>query len=461
MMKQSGVDRSATLKELEGELSSVDSDYAVVASSVSDILDRIASDDRIAIMTELSAVALNVLCAVLPRRIARRFPAPLGDADCLLLQSGDDTRMKKILEPISAEMERRGYSTKRYVVGGAKAEQVLPGIGIRDLAYANTPKWRREIPSVMNYWLTILLRYRRSGKISSQECILLLRWLLIQSRRLDHAEQILSGTRTKSIIVDYDRGLKVAPWVIAAKNVIDVPRVTFLHGQLRKLTYLPVIADHILVWHDTQRAFIYASNANPEFKVHVVGVHWWDVAESAPPKSPERARVLFASSGPGSVEEKREIARRVCAVVLRAGSQPVVRPHPLESLGSYDGLDCEIEIPGCISASESLNAADVLITRRSTMADEAAAVGKHVVILEDVRAGDTARLPGQSVVRTEMEIEGLLSDMLAPTQNARTRQPIDKVTMGADACAAAVDVILTQVAQDQSRSLQVGKESRG
>lgn len=450
--------RAVALKNLEFALSRVPGPLAPTAHTISDILDRVSSVDDVATGKEVLSVGFNLFCALLARRFQYRLTS--DQLDVVILQSAEDARLSAMMEPLVRALCIRGYHALRLTAGSEVSAERFPGLGPADLAWRNTKVWWKAVFPTIKNWSRILLRFRRDGVLRTRDVVLILRWLIVQSRRLDHARQGLKGFDSRAVIVtDFDRGMKIAPWIIAAKSSPGLKSATLLHGQLRDLTYLPVLANTILVWDEIQAQFIAESGMEGSTEVRVAGAHWWpevDVAMERGSRSAEGPRVVYAASGPGAPAIRKKQAMTVVEAIRSAGGHAVVRPHPLEDPAVYKGLDCEFEVSSEVSLGDSLSALDILITRRSTMADQAAAAGRTVLVMEEPSVGRTARLPGQVLVGDESLLLQNLCEAIDLHEKA-PRSNVSQIMKGPAALDQAVDILTKHL---DSRSFRAGRGER-
>lgn len=206
---------------------------------------------------------------------------------------------------------------------------------------------------------------------------------LAQAIRFSAARQALREDRPRLLLVDFDRHSYAAPWVHAAKDE-GVVTATLVHGTPNAWNYLPVLADHVLVWGEVQRDWM--RNHGVRAGVQIIGRP--DVSDAPlPDRAPHRLIVAHSAERLSETEVARILERAVSA--RAAGHEVVLRLHPsvpTERLDSRwrsiaDVADQVVSGHGSLSAE--LRNGDILAVVGSSSAMDALAKGGHVEVLAD------------------------------------------------------------------------------
>lgn len=131
-------------------------------------------------------------------------------------------------------------------------------------------------------------------------------------------------TEPRLWLADFDRSAYCRPLIWGAR-LTGQPTATLVHGTPNK-NYLPLVAEHVLVWGENQRTWFMRYTAGPQ--VHVIG-------------RPEVDGVI-RNSGTGGIrivhslevlsESEQYALRSVCEEALSRGTHPSLRIHPSASM---------------------------------------------------------------------------------------------------------------------------------
>lgn len=204
--------------------------------------------------------------------------------------------------------------------------------------------------------------------------------LLAQSLRYDHA--LTTGPAT-AVVTDFDRAAYGRPLLWAAR-ARGTTTATLVHGTPSAATYLPLVAEQVLVWGSVQARF-FAEHA-PAAHVTVIGRP--DLEPLGPQRRGPSLLVLCHSMEDLSATE----VARMGALAARAqedGTRVVLRPHPrdpgLRSGRGWDALASsadELSL-GTARLVDLLGPEDVVVVATSTSAVDALALGVRTVVVAD------------------------------------------------------------------------------
>lgn len=206
---------------------------------------------------------------------------------------------------------------------------------------------------------------------------------LAQAIRFEAARDALTAGGTRLVLVDYDRHAFSAPWVHAA-NSAGIATATLVHGVPNEWNYLPVLAEHVLVWGEVQESWLKSRGTQAE--IHVVGRP--DIA-SGPLRENVTARLIVSHSAERlSDGETRRLRDRIAKAGER-GMDVVLRLHPSvpEKRLSDDWRSiadaADRVIAGSSSLSDDLGADDVVVAIASSSVMDALARGVQAEVLAD------------------------------------------------------------------------------
>lgn len=246
----------------------------------------------------------------------------------------------------------------------------FPAVGVRSVW--RHARWRDVRPALA----AVRARDRRVGRVAW--------WYLVlaQSTRYRLAEELVRGRGSPgTLLVDFDRAAYARPVVYAARRA-GWRVVTLVHGSPTTATYLPVLAQHVLVWGDAQREF-FAEHA-PRATTTVVGRP--DVEPRPSTQGPGERLVVCSSledlTGP-------ETARLVDVVdaARRRGRPTTLRLHPrarvpeggwVEVAAAVDQVD-----GGLTPLAQAVGPGDTVVVVASTAAVDALLLGCDVLVVAD------------------------------------------------------------------------------
>lgn len=204
---------------------------------------------------------------------------------------------------------------------------------------------------------------------------------LLQAIRYDRAQSWVASLPQGHIwLCDFDRHAYSRPVMWQAK-MLGRTTATLVHGTPSR-SYLPPVAQNVLVWGHAQLDWFRA--ASQESTYHVIGRP--EIVRSVEPGMPERLRVMHSMER--LTPPEREALLRLCSVAASWGLAGSLRLHP--SLGS-GGLDEDWKAIAEQLALEdnsedflvSLTAGDVVVGINSTAIIDALTVGLPAWTLAD------------------------------------------------------------------------------
>lgn len=204
-----------------------------------------------------------------------------------------------------------------------------------------------------------------------------------QAIRFAAARDVLNRGTTRLVLVDFDRPAYSAPWVHAAKAA-GITTATLVHGVPNEWNYLPVMADHVLVWGEVQERWLRDHGVGAG--IHIVGRP--DIGHAPLQESPTPRLVVSHSAESLSAAE----VRRVRARIVRArdqGMEVLLRLHPslpVDRMGDdwqrvAEAVDRVVS--GSSSLSEDLGCGDVVVAITSSSVMDALAMGVRAEVLAD------------------------------------------------------------------------------
>lgn len=251
----------------------------------------------------------------------------------------------------------------------------FPGIGVRSMIRV------ADVRGLRWAW-RVVLRGSQAAVWLPRRRLVRTYLVLAQALRYRVATMTVAGLPAScGHVVDYDRNTYARPWGWAVQRAGHT-LTTLVHGSPSVATYLPLIASHVLVWGDVQRAFVEGASA----RATVVG-------------RPEIMMVARRSERPTcfvchSMEDlsDREVSRLVKTLErLRSeGYSLVLKPHPKSRAGGIIGRGWS-EVAGFVGSSADAQAplfsllglGDVIVTITSTSAVDALCAGIPALVLSD------------------------------------------------------------------------------
>lgn len=203
---------------------------------------------------------------------------------------------------------------------------------------------------------------------------------LLQAIRYDLARSwVESQPRDHVWLADFDRPAYSRPLIWQARR-LGRKTATLVHGTPNR-NYLPLIADDVLVWGETQVRWFGA--ASREVRCHVVGRP--EIRKSVAPAPPARVRVMHSMEQLTEVE--RESLARVCTRARAWGLECTLRPHPSLAGADLDhgweAVAGSLRIEDASDFFESLLPGDIVVGVNSTAIIDALTAGVPAFTLAD------------------------------------------------------------------------------
>lgn len=204
---------------------------------------------------------------------------------------------------------------------------------------------------------------------------------LLQAVRYAMAASMIAELPASHLwLTDFDRHAYSRPLIWQAKK-LGRRTATMVHGTPGK-TYIPFIAQTVLVWGRSQAEWVHA--IAPEATVHIVGRP--ELSASVSPAQARRLRVVHSMEQLTVLEV--DALREVCQAARRASLDISFRLHPSASkdlldrqwLDVIDQADIETPTTGFL---ESLCAGDLVVGVSSTAIVDALAVGLPAWVIAD------------------------------------------------------------------------------
>lgn len=206
---------------------------------------------------------------------------------------------------------------------------------------------------------------------------------LAQAIRFAAARDALIASGTKLVLVDFDRAAYAAPWIHGAKTA-GIATATLVHGVPNEWNYLPVMADHVLVWGEVQAAWLRSHSTSAG--IHIVGRP--DVMHGPLPERTPAQLVVSHSAERLSDGEIRRVRVRI-DLARTQGMEVVLRLHPSvpeDQLGDDWRSVAEAAdrvVSGITSLSDGLGSDDVVVAISSSAVMDALARGVRAEVLAD------------------------------------------------------------------------------
>lgn len=361
-------------------------------------------------------------------RHARPFSAKEGRGRILVTWQDVSPRFDEMLLPIVAEIgpARCEVVTSLREYPAALAPEV-PVRAWEDAIPFRVREWRRHYVAAAPGWRRQLKALCQQHGLPTGSYELLALRLLISSQWIEGALAFLAETRPALVLTDYDRNIRWACLVLAARS-LGIPTVSLVHGAIRSdaIGFSPVLADRLICWGTADRNKLIEAGEPPD-RVLVGGCP--RLSRDLPvSKAEARSRmgldlgvftVMLATSPDRSPLDLAEVF--CLALEDVEGVQPIVRLHPAESPSDY--AEVIARHPGVrflnseqSSLDESLAAADLVVVRGSGVGADALLKRKNVAVLspDGQLAGfdvDLVESAGCTLTRTPEDLRQLVSRM--------------------------------------------------
>jgi len=308
------------------------------------------------------------------------------------------------------------YRTSEPIIGLAKlfagrAIVRVPGVnlgstkdGIREVADSeinvNAWAWVRAVILRLSEWREIVLGGISSAGVSKGHLNFILSKMIVAALQVARMEELWGLTRPRCVIVASDHHITGAILCAIARRE-GRPSVTLQHGLLdRETLYLsvPVIADHYFAWgqYDANLVQKYGET-NPQ--IHLIGTPLFDAEKeidseylSAKRRSLVTAEkkhvVVFALNSALSMEETKNVIKLFEDTVQSVeGWTGLIRPHPANTKADIESIagdlnNITIVENGALSARETIELSDAIITQQTTFGIEVVFHGGNLIGLD-------------------------------------------------------------------------------
>ena len=259
------------------------------------------------------------------------------------------------------------------------------------------PRWRAFVRGGHAEWVARARGLEAHG-VSERGARVLARTIALQALRVYQAKAIVEFYRPRAVFSLADRGASGAPLVSVARP--RVPTLTIAHcpvGRTFGQTFLPLLADRLLVWGDYQREVFEDLGLSAD-RIRVVGCPGLDarspedagVAASRLRAAgvPDRGRRVLVVTGPMRDEWR---AAWFAEVTRAARERPdmafVVRVHPSERAGFYRArtealANVAVLENSDVGLEETLSAVEAVVVHGSSVGLDALVRGKDLFVLD-------------------------------------------------------------------------------
>lgn len=278
----------------------------------------------------------------------------------------------------------------------AMREKLPPGamfLAWDDVSRINAGQWRYEFLLCLRRWLPVMVKVCRQHGVTSLIIPLLVKYLIINSRRSLTCGYLLDQLQPRMVVTEYDRNTLASCLVLAAR-ARGILTSTLTHGTINPpYGYTPVLADKIFCWGEHQRRQLVEMGTSPEKVLpagapHIfksIGVDGLSV----------RARIgidlflplVMLATSPIKDSDRSTLAKTFCDALSKTKQVGVVRLHPSEKLEFYANL--AQAYPGVrfmaneeLTLDEAMAISDVVCCHDSSFGHEAVIKGKPVVVLD-------------------------------------------------------------------------------
>ncbi|MFJ6280542.1 hypothetical protein [Arthrobacter subterraneus] len=257
-----------------------------------------------------------------------------------------------------------------------ESQDHFPGLGLRSIAGAS---------SISGIWRSIVVR-RALGSMPPGDGNRFWAEYLFFAQTLRYMaarEAMLVPAKVKLVIVDFDRAGYGRPIVYWAKRA-GIPIVTLVHGSPVATTYMPILADSVLVWGECQRNWL--KRLAPEVPVHEIGRS--DV-EFEDRWSGRVDRLVICHSGEALTGLEEQRLNALIERGLERGWVIRLRVHPswgVKAMGpGWAGVQnaSSSASPLGLSLKEDLTDRDVVVVVSSSAAVDAIFLGVPVFVIAD------------------------------------------------------------------------------
>ena len=247
--------------------------------------------------------------------------------------------------------------------------------------------WRRSFRQPLFLSSVQLVSLLRTLSLNPALATALWHGLILQTLRLTQALRWFASQRPRALVVEYDRGGFCSP-LVAAATALAIPTFTFVHGAVGPEGYAPLLADWVLCDGERQRARFLRLGVERS-RALVVGSATKSIGAPHPPILESPLRLLYATNNDLPIYDRINLAVMVLEAVVQARSHWVMtlRSHPSENIAIYKSAmrgrtDVGYSDGSLEPIAGVLVAADLVACRRSTIADDAALLGRDTILVD-------------------------------------------------------------------------------
>jgi hypothetical protein len=238
--------------------------------------------------------------------------------------------------------------------------------------------------------LFVFIKFKRRLQVSKNELVQYTLTSLIQFRKSSYWDDYFKRCviKPKGIITESDRNGNASPLILNAKKY-NILTITLTHGVINEYGTVPVLADHIFCWGESQKRQLIdmgvasqriSKTGNPMIKA-------FNQHPFEPHTSHNEIRVCLAISPEADSINKSLIEPFIYAVEQVENVEGIIKLHPSLKKENYKwiySLSSSISIYESVEITneELFKAIDLLIVHFSGIANEALAAGTPVMIME-------------------------------------------------------------------------------
>lgn len=262
-----------------------------------------------------------------------------------------------------------------------------------DVPGSDTGPWRREFVRCLRSWLPKMVTVCRRHGVTLRILPLLVKYLVIHSRRVLACGCLLDQLRPKMVVTEFDRNAMASCLVLAARER-GLRTSTLVHGVINPPHgYTPVLADQIFCWGEHQRRQLMEMGTSPRKVLKTGAPHISNFIGVDSLLVRKRMRidlstpVVMLATSPVKDIDRRILAETFCEALTKTILVGVVRLHPSEKLEFYANLAraypaVRFLANGVLTIDEAMAVSDVVCCHDSSFGHEAVIKGKSVVVLD-------------------------------------------------------------------------------
>jgi hypothetical protein len=328
----------------------------------------------------------------------RAWPRPVSPGRVLIDVASTGHNCRRIWEPVA---RRLGPERVVLLVPARAARDRMEDFEWRSPARfpVDWSRWRAQVRSGYADWVARARGVFPHG-VTERGARRLAGTIALQTLRVHEARAVVDFYRPSALLSLADRGASGAPLVGAARQR-GVPTLTIAHcpvGRTFGRTFLPLIADRLLVWGDYQRD-VFEELGVAADRIAVVGCPGVDAASPAPPREaagrhlralgvPDRPRRVLVVTGPMRDEWRAAWFGEVAGAAGELRDVAfVVRVHPSEQAAFYRDLAGPLDNVAVLENAEAgleetLSAVDAVVVHGSSLGLDALVHGKELFVLD-------------------------------------------------------------------------------